>query len=258
MRRKPLTTDEAMVSVVLSAVSGGLFEIGDDLPTLWKSPDRLAWLKNRDLLDMVHLGRAATPIDLLTYEKDDLEPSVFVLKESNHQSIVAIFNWTESLRSHDLSVAQLGLDKDGTYNSIEVLDPTASLSRVQRTLHVRQPPHSVRLIKLLDNSTRVEAVAPRIVAPSSGKTGENIEFSSDDSSEANPVVMYRWDFGDGTTLEGQHVTHAFTKAGNYDVTLTIVGLAEASTKAKFPISVTGSMSARFNPETKRRLPLDER
>ena len=256
--RKPLTSDEAMVSVVLSAVSGGLFEIGDDLPTLWKSPDRLAWLKNRDLLDMVHLGRAATPVDLLTYEKDDLEPSIFVLKESNHQTIVAIFNWTESPRSHDLLLAQLGLSEDHTYDSIEVLDPSGSSSRIQRTLHVTQPPHSVRLIKLLDNSTQVEAVAPRILTPSSGKTGENIEFSSDDSSEANPVVMYRWDFGDGTTVEGQHVTHAFTRAGNYDVTLTAVGLAAASTETKAPISVTGSMSTRFNPETKRRLPLDER
>jgi alpha-galactosidase len=255
--RKPLTSDEAMVSVVLSAVSGGLFEIGDDLPTLWKPPDRLAWLKNRDLLDMVHLGRAATPIDLLTYEKEDLEPSIFVLKESSRQTIVAIFNWTEWARNHDLLLTQLGLNEVHNYDSIEVLNPTGSSSRVQRTLHVTQPPHSVRLIKLLDSSMQAEAVAPRIVAPSSGKTGENIEFSSDDSSEANPVMMYRWDFGDGTIVEGQHVTHAFTRAGNYDVTLTAVGLAETSTTAKSLISVTGSMSTRFNPETKRRLPLDE-
>ena len=254
--RKPLTSDEAMVSVVLSAVSGGLFEIGDDLPTLGKSPDRLAWLKNRDLLDMVHLGRAAKPADLLTYEKEDLQPSIFVLKESSHQTMVAIFNWTEVPRNHDLPFAQLGLNEDHTYNSIEILDPTASSFRVQSTLHVTQPPHSVRLIKLLDNLNQVEAAAPEIVASSSGKTGEDIEFGSADSSEDNPVVLYQWDFGDGTTTEGQHVKHAYTRAGNYDVTLTAVGLAENSAKAKWPISVTGTMSTRFHPETKRRLPID--
>jgi alpha-galactosidase len=254
--RKPLTSDEAMVSVALSAVSGGLFEIGDDLPTLGKFPDRLAWLKNRDLLDMVHLGRAAKPVDLLTYEKEDLQPSIFVLKESSHQTVVAIFNWTESPRTHDLSLAQLGLNGDHAYDSIEFLDPTASPSRIQKTLRVTQPAHSVRLIKLLDNSTPAAAASPRIVASSSGKAGEDIEFSSDDSSEANPVLLYRWDFGDGTTMEGQHVTHAYTRAGNYDVALTAVGLAEASTKAKSTISVTGSISTRFHPETKKRLPLD--
>jgi hypothetical protein len=29
----PLTMDEAEISIALSAISGGMFEIGDDLPT---------------------------------------------------------------------------------------------------------------------------------------------------------------------------------------------------------------------------------
>ncbi|MGI8772509.1 MAG: glycoside hydrolase family 36 protein [Acidobacteriaceae bacterium] len=39
---RPLTFDEAKVSVALSAVSGGMFEIGDDLPSLAESPERVA------------------------------------------------------------------------------------------------------------------------------------------------------------------------------------------------------------------------
>lgn len=34
----------------------------------------------------------------------------------------------------------------------------------------------------------------------------------------------RWDFGDGTTIEGTDVKHTFAKPGNYSVRLTVVGL----------------------------------
>src|SRR5580704_77020 len=40
--RKPATLDEARVSIALAAVSGGMFEIGDNLPSLSKAPERLA------------------------------------------------------------------------------------------------------------------------------------------------------------------------------------------------------------------------
>jgi alpha-galactosidase len=66
-RRRPLTLDDAKVSIALAAVSGGMFEIGDDLPTLGASPERLSLVKNTSLIDMARLGRASTPIDLMTY-----------------------------------------------------------------------------------------------------------------------------------------------------------------------------------------------
>ena len=58
-----LTLDDAQVSIALSAVSGGMYEIGDDLPTLGKDADRLALVENTDLLQMAKLGRAAVPLD---------------------------------------------------------------------------------------------------------------------------------------------------------------------------------------------------
>ena len=78
--KMPLTLDEAKVSVAQTAVSGGLLEIGDDLPSLQGSPDRLALIENVDLIDMVRLGRASVPVDLMTYAASDRQPSVFYLK----------------------------------------------------------------------------------------------------------------------------------------------------------------------------------
>ena len=65
--QRPLTLDEAKVSIALAAVSGGMFELGDDLPTLGSSAERLALAKNADLIDMARLGRSSTPVDLMTY-----------------------------------------------------------------------------------------------------------------------------------------------------------------------------------------------
>jgi alpha-galactosidase len=253
---KPLSSDEAMVSVVLSAVSGGLFEIGDDLPTLGRSPDRLAWLKNRDLLDMIQLGRASKPIDLLTYQKEDLEPSIFALKENTRQTMVTIFNWTESSKSHDLPLAQLGLNEHHAYSVSEILAPNARPAKATGTLHVTQPAHSVRLLKLVDNDVPALPPEAKIIASSTSNTGANAEFTAANTGEDNPAISYRWDFGDGTSAEGRHVLHAFTRPGSYDVRLTTVGLSELSAKADLSVSVTGSMSTRFHPETQRRLPPD--
>lgn len=254
--RKPLSADEGMVSVVLSAVSGGLFEIGDDLPTLGKSPDRLAWLKNRDLLDMVQLGRASKPADLLTYQKEDLEPSIFVLRESNRQTMVAIFNWTEGARSHDLSLSQLGLSGKDTYDVTEVLAPAPQTSKAKTTLHVEQPAHSVRLLKLIDDSAPAKTPVAKIVSAADGNAGADLSFDAAEGSEDNPVLLYRWDFGDGTVAEGRHLTHAYTRSGDYQVTLTAVGLGEASAQTHASVSVSGSMSTRFHPDTQRRLPTE--
>lgn len=253
--KKPLSSDEAKVSVVLSAVSGGLFEIGDDLPTLGKSPDRLAWLKDRDLLDMVQLGRAAKPLDLLTYQKEDLEPSIFELKESSRQTILAIFNWTEAPRTHDLLLAQLGLSDGHTYEVADVLASLpASAMELEGTLHVTQPSHSVRLLKIIDKGMPGQMPDAKILAAKEAKTGANVDFNAGNATEDNPVITYRWNFGDGTMVDGQHVNHTYTRPGSYDVTLTAVGLGDVSATSQAAVSVTGSMPTRFHPETQRRLP----
>lgn len=148
----PLTLDEAEVSITLSAVSGGLFEIGDDLPTLGRDEDRVALIKNPDLLRMAKLGRAAVPVDLLTYDAADLQPSVFCLHESAGQSMVAVFNWTDKARTRRLSYSQVQLSADKPHDFKDALKPSLSVSAAGNIIELRLPAHSVRLIRVTDTA----------------------------------------------------------------------------------------------------------
>jgi len=54
------------------------------------------------------------------------------------------------------------------------------------------------------------------------KTGEVIHFDASESYDLDGnIVSYFWDFGDGTNDTGVAVDHAYAKAGNYTVTLTV-------------------------------------
>jgi alpha-galactosidase len=156
--RQGLTLSEAQVQIVLAALAGGMYEIGDDMPPLAATPDRLALIQNRELLRMVKLGRAAIPVDLMTFSAQDEMPSVYFLHEDARQSMVAVFNWTEGPRSHTLELSGLGLPQGHPYEAYDVLDADAPVA-IGTSLEIRaQAPHSVRLIKIVDAS--VPASAP--------------------------------------------------------------------------------------------------
>ncbi len=59
--------------------------------------------------------------------------------------------------------------------------------------------------------------------PYSGSVGEEITFDASGSYDAGTAdtLTYEWDFGDGSTASGKVVTHAYSQAGNYTVTLTV-------------------------------------
>ena len=61
-----------------------------------------------------------------------------------------------------------------------------------------------------------------IIAPSSGKTNEEIKFDATNSSDPDgDALSYNWDFGDGNTATGVLVGHTYTNIGNFTVTLTV-------------------------------------
>jgi alpha-galactosidase len=246
----PLTLSDAQVSIALAAVSGGMFEIGDDLPTLGSDPDRVALVKNPDLLAMAKLGRAALPLDLLTYSDKDEQPSVFLLHEDQRQSMLAVFNWTEQSSSHTFSLSDLNLPAGHSYNFSDVFAKDRPLNDQplkdqllavdHETLRLdNQPAHTVKLIKIIDLSISPAAPSITFQVPSQAKIGEEIEFSSVASKDGVPALANHWDFGDGVAADGAILAHTYTAAGNYTVRFAADGLDGKFAEKTFSIVVSG-------------------
>lgn len=248
--KQPLTLDEARVSMALAAVSGGMLEIGDNLPSLQNSPDRLALIENRDLIDMVRLGKASVPMDLVSYTAADQQPSIFYLKESGRQSILTVFNWTEQPRSKTIRLADLGLATTGRYTIADVLDGRAVASS-SGSLQLEQPARSVQVLKIVDDNTPAAAPAIDAKCAEGGHAGESLTISAAAKGE-DPALLFRWDFGDGVQAEGAHVTHAWTEPGNYAVRVTAVGLDDTHAEQKFTVQVKGYLPTAFSPARNQR------
>ncbi len=250
--QSPLTLDEAKVSIALSAVSGGMYEIGDDLPTLGADSDRVALLKNPDLLHMVKLGRAATPIDLLSYGTDDEQPSVFLLHEDARQSILAVFNWTEQLRPHRFSLSELKVPSGRNYDFEDIFEPGHPLSAQGDSIQWKQPAHSVKLVKIIDTSLPAQAPSITIQVPERAKIDEDLKLSCSVNTTGVPALAYHWDFGDGTTEEGRQISHAYTKAGDYTVRIVVDGIDGVPAEKKASVSVNGTTRlpppSRYQPD----------
>jgi hypothetical protein len=249
---KPLSQGEAEVSIALAAVSGGMYEIGDDLPTLGSEPDRLALVQNQDLIDMVRLGRSSTPLDLMSYLPDDRQPSIYLLKESSRQSILTIFNWTEKARTHTVALASLGLNASGPFTVTGVFSREQRSISATKPLLVSQPPHSVRVLKIIDTAIPARPPVVQTNHPSGAKAGETIIFSAKADDSSDPVLSYQWSFGDGVSLKGPKVTHAYTHEGSYAVKLTAVGLDGLSAVDSFQLQVRGAIATRFVPTENQR------
>jgi PKD repeat protein len=103
------------------------------------------------------------------------------------------------------------------------------------------------VLKIINAS--VPAQAPSVTAehPSSTATGDSVEFTAKTTSAKIPAVEYHWDFGDGVSVEGPQVSHAYTHSGNYTVTLRAKGLDGLVGKTEFRIAVNGAIPTRFNP-----------
>ncbi len=250
--RSSISLGAAEASIALSAVSGGMYEIGDDMVVLGSEKDRLALVENRDLLNLAKVGRASTPLDLMTYEPEDEQPSIFFLREDQRQAILTVFNWTNAERSHTLSLADLGLPAGHKFAATDVLNQNVLNQNATVTLAngaVRlenQPSQSVRVIKLIDTS--VAAAAPTVTAqvPAAANAGETIALSAVSApAEAGgvPAVAYHWNFGDGTSSDSPKASHAYTRAGEFTIRLTVDGVDGVPAQKDFSVKVSGNLKA---------------
>ena len=238
----PLTLNEARVSATLAALAGGMLELGDDLPTLGQDPDRLALVTNPDLLQMIKLGKAALPLDLLTYREADEQPGIFLLREDSRQTMLAVFNWTENPNSHSFSFADLGLSPDHHYRVVDIFQPEQQRAFDDTGLRIEnQPPHFVALLKIVDDS--VPAQAPSIAAkvPAAGKMGEDLVFAAAASEDHVPAIAYHWDFGDGVVADGATLMHTYTHDGSYTTHLRVEGIDGLSFEKDYQVNIKGAV-----------------
>jgi hypothetical protein len=258
-RPSSLALPAAEASIALSAVSGGMYELGDDMPALGSQKDRLTLVENTDLLNMAKIGRASTPLDLMTYDPKDEQPSIFFLRESPHQAILTIFNWTETPRSRALNLADLGLPKEHTFAALDVLDNNAPLTLQGGTLQIEsQLPESVRVIKIIDSNVSPSAPGVKAQVPSVANAGETLHLAAQTEGTGVPAVEYRWDFGDGTSAAGPKVSHAYTRAAPFTIRLTVEGVDGVPAVQSFSVNVTGDLRALHNLTDNRRFqdPID--
>jgi alpha-galactosidase len=243
----------AQASIALSAISGGMYEIGDDMLILGSEKDRLALVENRELLNMAKVGHASTPLDLMTYEPEDGQPSIFFLREDQRQAILTVFNWTDTVRSHTLKLADLGLPDGHTFAATDVLSQNDAVTLASGAVRLEnQVPQSVRVIKLIDES--IAAAAPTVTAqvPTAAKTGETIALSAQTEAGGVPAVAYHWEFGDGTSADSPKVSHAYTSAGDFTIALTVDGVDGIPAQKNFSVKVTGNLKAHSNLSDNRR------
>ena len=242
---EPMSLQHAQMSIVLSALwPGARFGLGDDLPNLGAEPERLALVTNPDLLQMVKLGHSARPLDLMSFQPEDEQPSIFLLRESTRQSMAAVFNWTKQKRSHVLSLAELGLASGHNYGLHNVLDQSRSITLENDAIHLdNQAGESVILVKIVDETLPPAAPTIRTEAPARAKVLEDARFSVQTTDDSVPALAYKWDFGDGVTAEEPVQNHTYTKSGIYTIRLTIDGLDGVPVERNFQIIVDGVMES---------------
>jgi alpha-galactosidase len=241
---KSLSLSAAEASIALSAVSGGMYEVGDDLPTVGAQKDRLALLENRELLQMAKLGKASLPLDLMSYQPEDEQPSIFILKESPRVYVLTVFNWTKTPRSHTVRFVDLGLPGEHQFATADILDPEGQV-RIENASVVfeNQMPESVRMIKLTDQEVPAQAPAITVNVPSRANTGENFVVTADSLASTVPAFQYRWDFGDGVIATGPKVTHTYTRPGQYSIRLTADGADGIPYETSSTVDVSGTLQA---------------
>ena len=251
--KHPLSLDEARVSIALAAVSGGMYEIGDDLPTLGADPERMALVKNADLLNMARLGQASRPLDLMSYAPEDGMPSTFLLPESKRVAVLTVFNWTDKPRERKFDLQHdLGLQLQGGNQVFDVLNREAPPESNLNSIALQLPPHSVKVLKIVDASISPTPPAITVNVPGHLPVGEAVEFSAEPDSAGTPVLAYHWDFGDGTRIDERAPTHAYTHPGEFTLRITADGLDGLPFEKTMSLKVEGKIDTRFYPSNKKR------
>jgi PKD repeat protein len=85
----------------------------------------------------------------------------------------------------------------------------------------------------------INNVAPTIISAtmSSGDEGDSLLFAASATDPGTDPLSYSWDFGDGSTDQGDSLTHVFTDNGSYTVELTVTDGDGGSTSTSSIVTI---------------------
>ncbi|GEM75076.1 M4 family metallopeptidase [Vibrio sagamiensis] len=78
---------------------------------------------------------------------------------------------------------------------------------------------------------------PPVAAFTYSVNGKTVEFVSTSTDSDGHIVSYQWDFGDGSSQTGETVSHTYSDAGSYNVTLSVTDNGGSSTEASQTVVV---------------------
>jgi len=170
------------------------------------------------------------PVANFTYlpENPTTADVIYFNASSSYDPDGEIVNYTWDFGDGNVSYEQNPTHRyieDGIYNvNLTVTDNDGASSTITKQISVGNTP----------------PIANFSYSPTDPKVGDIICFNASSSHDPDgEIVNYTWDFGDGNVSYGEIVTHAYSSAGIYNVTLTVrddVG-AENSTTLQIHIAI---------------------
>ncbi|MBM6994254.1 discoidin domain-containing protein [Paenibacillus sp. DXFW5] len=179
-------------------LGGGHYLIGDNLPFI--DEDRLAWLHNEELLDLLKKGQAAKPLQMTDfYHHEAHSPAVTVLTEGKDNRVVGLSNWTNQAQDIQVELADLGLKPNKKYRLTELYSGR-SLGTAQGTLTYPLEAKGSAIIQIVGSGKP----APADPLPMNLALGKPVNVSStwgDPGYEADRLTdgdpTTRWNAADG-------------------------------------------------------------
>jgi hypothetical protein len=148
----------------------------------------------------------------------------------------------------------LGLPSPGSFQILDVFEPGSTISAENGSFKIEQAPHSARVFKVVNTSIAPAAPTISLKVTETTVVSDAIPMSVETAGNGVPIILYRWDFGDGTSAEGQSLVHAYTHAGKYVVKVVSEGIDGVSAENRSEVSVSGAINTQFMPERKHRMP----
>ncbi|KAF5430664.1 PKD repeat-containing protein, partial [Candidatus Methanophagaceae archaeon] len=108
-------------------------------------------------------------------------------------------------------------------------------------------PTEIYALTCIHGAVNKTPVAAFTYSPANPVVNQTLTFNASASHDPDGFITeYEWQFDDGTNATGEEVTHTFSSAGNYTVTLTVTDNATATNTTSKVIRVQSSFGITFD------------